>query len=323
MSILVDCPGHGGSLHLPDSAAGTKVRCPKCQTVFTVPATVRPALIRGPIPRPPVPATAETIREAKTSDTMPDRRRPGQGAPGDRPRQADATRRPNVKRNPAGQMVVGMIVGFLVVLVVVVVGGVFLTLRANRSPSAHDDLPPDRRAERDKQGPRELKEGKNLLVNGGFEEGPDPEGGLGFLTLNEGSTAIRGWVVTRGSIDYIDSYWQHAEGRRSLDVNGLVRGGISQTVKTTKGQRYRVTFSLAGNPALAEDKGMKMLGVRAGESGTAFAFDTTGRKNADMGWVTRTWDFVASGDQTTLEFYSLSGTTCGPALDNVSVVALE
>src|SRR5262249_15845908 len=55
----------------------------------------------------------------------------------------------------------------------------------------------------------------NLLVNGSFEEGPDPGPGR-FLTLNEGSTEIRGWVVTRGQIDYNGTYWEAADGQRSL-----------------------------------------------------------------------------------------------------------
>jgi len=324
MSILVDCPGHGGSLHLPDDTAGKKVRCPRCQTIFTVPGTVRPVVMRKPIPRP-TPAESETMRDTntKSSITTPDRRRPRTGA-ADRSRQRiDSRRRPNVTRNSSGQMLVGgMIVGCLVAIVVLAVGGVFLALRAKRSSGGQVARPADRRAERDKQEPWQLK-GPNLLVNGGFEEGPMPVGAVGFQPLNEGSTAIRGWTVTRGSIDSIDSYWQHAEGQRSLDLNGMVRGGIAQTIRTTKGQRYRVTFSMAGNPNQAEGMGVKTLGITTGESNASFAFDTTGRTNFDMGWMIRTWDFVATAEHTTIEFYSLSGQSCGPTLDNVSVVALE
>jgi choice-of-anchor C domain-containing protein len=213
-------------------------------------------------------------------------------------------------------MVLGAIVACAVLLVALAVGGAILALRGSRSPGAHDD-PPGRRAERDEKG-------KNLLVNGGFEQGPNPEGDGGFVTLNEGSTAIPGWTVTRGGIDYIGVYWQHAEGGRSLDLNGLARGGVAQTLETTKGRRYRVTFSMAGNPTPGQgETAVKTLGVSAGGSSTVFTFDTSGRNTWDMGWVTRTWDFVASADHTTLEFYSLSGQACGPALDNVSVVALE
>jgi choice-of-anchor C domain-containing protein/LSD1 subclass zinc finger protein len=307
MSILVDCPGHGGSLHLPDGSAGKRVRCPACQTVFTVPEARRSALVRGPIPRRSAAAEAETIRESIPSRTTPDRGRARIAPP----------RRPNVKGASAGQkMVIGMIGGCLLVLAVVAVGAVILTRRAGRSSTAPDSPSANRGAG--------VEKGKNLIVNGSFEEGPDAEGtGTGFQPLPEGSTAIRGWVVTRGSIDLIGSYWQHAEGQRSLDLNGLVRGGVAQTFKTTKGQRYRVTFSMSGNPTLAEPPPLKTLGVRADDASSAFAFDTTGRTCQNMVWVTITWEFVATRDQTTLEFYSLSGKACGPALDNVSVVAID
>ena len=68
---------------------------------------------------------------------------------------------------------------------------------------------------------------------------------------------------------------------------------------------------------------MKKLGVRAGDKSAEFEFNTTGKTNKDMGWVTRTWEFTAVAEQTPLEFYSLSGQLCGPTLDNVSVVEIR
>ncbi len=49
----------------------------------------------------------------------------------------------------------------------------------------------------------------------------------------------------------------------------------------------------------------------------------TGKTAVNMGWVTRTWEFDAVTDETTLEFYTVEKTdpTAGPALDNVRVVA--
>jgi len=321
MSILVDCPGHGGSLHLPDTVAGKKVRCPKCQTVFIAPAKAPAPVATRPIPRPPVPAESETVREAKSSITTPDKRRRKQEgpSPGDstRRRIAATSDRPIEKGSAAAQrLVLGMIVGCLSVLVLIAVAAILLTRGANRNSSAQN------RGGRDKQP--DPRKGSNLLVNGGFEIGPAAQGESGFVSLNEGSNAIQGWTVTRGSVDYIGPYWQHAEGQRSLDLNGMVRGGIAQTIKTTKGQRYRVTFSLSGNPTFAEgEEKVKTLGLRAGETSTTFTFDTTGRNTGDMGWVNRTWDFVASADHTTIEFYSLSGQSCGPVLDNVWVATPE
>jgi hypothetical protein len=90
-----------------------------------------------------------------------------------------------------------------------------------------------------------------------------------------------------------------------------------------KGQKYRVSFSLAGNcnGEVAEKK----LGVKAAGKDEKFSFDTTGKSHTDMGWTTQLWDFTAIDKETTLEFYTLmdQDPNCGPALDNVSVVPVD
>lgn len=165
----------------------------------------------------------------------------------------------------------------------------------------------------------------NLLVNGSFEDGPEPDAaGPGFTPYEAGSTAIPGWSITRGSVDYIGPYWQHADGRRSIDLNGNEPGAIAQTFRTRMGATYRVTFSLAGNNC-ADSGGLKTLVVRAAGREQDFSFDATGRTYADMGWIVRSWEFTAEADETTLEFSSTTETpqACGPALDRVSVVEVK
>ena len=85
------------------------------------------------------------------------------------------------------------------------------------------------------------------FVNGSFELGANPGS---FSALNGGSTSIDGWTVGGGanSVDYIGSYWSASDGTRSIDLNGLVPGSISQTFDVVSGQTYRVSFDLAGNP---------------------------------------------------------------------------
>jgi choice-of-anchor C domain-containing protein len=162
---------------------------------------------------------------------------------------------------------------------------------------------------------------KNILVNGSFEEGPVPVGD-GFVMLDKGSTAIKGWTVTQGTLDYVDSaYWQSADGKRSLDMNGVEAGGIAQTFKSKKGQKYRVTFSMAGNPNGGPAE--KKLRVSAAGKNMEFTFDGSGKSRPDMGWVSKSWDFVANADETTLEFLSLIEGDAGAALDNVVVVPVE
>lgn len=162
----------------------------------------------------------------------------------------------------------------------------------------------------------------NLLFNGSFERGPNPQG---LITYSAGATAISGWVVSRGDIDYIDETWDAANGSRSLDLNGFIPGGIAQNFATVPGQRYRVSFDLAGNP----DGGspIKTLRVQAGGRSANFSFNTTGQSLSNMGWQRKSWIFTANRNVTTLEFVSLSTQSInrawGPALDNVSVVSIS
>ena len=170
--------------------------------------------------------------------------------------------------------------------------------------------------------PRDDRCPENLIVNGSFEEGPKVGS---FLSLDVGSTAIPGWVVTRGQIDLIGTHWKSADGVRSIDLHGSPGfGGIAQTFPTKNGRLYRVTFWLAGTPAaLSGPGGVKRVAVRAAERGAAFSFDTTGKTGADMGWIPVAWEFVAIADKTTLEFHTLEAVDPihGPGLDNVSVFA--
>jgi choice-of-anchor C domain-containing protein len=170
----------------------------------------------------------------------------------------------------------------------------------------------------------------NLLVNGSFETGPAPGS---FTNLASGSTAITGWTVSFGNIDYIGSLWVASDGSRSLDLEGSAGtcsinppncpGGIAQTFSTVAGQQYVVTFDLAGN--LLNLPVIKTVSVSAAGQSQNFTFNTAGHNTASMGWVTDTWTFTATGSTTTLEFDTADNpaTGWGPALDNVSVTAVS
>jgi choice-of-anchor C domain-containing protein len=158
----------------------------------------------------------------------------------------------------------------------------------------------------------------DVITNGSFEIGPDPGS---YLTLPVGSTAITGWTVTRASIDYKGTYWQHSNGNRSLDLDDSPGfGGIAQTFDTNPGQTYIIRFDMAGNPD--GPPVVKQMRVTAAGQQQDFSFDTTGHSRTNMGWTTRTWSFVANSTSSTLEFYSLDTVDgrYGPALDNVRLV---
>jgi choice-of-anchor C domain-containing protein len=167
------------------------------------------------------------------------------------------------------------------------------------------------------------------VTNGSFEEGDFTGGAFGFETLVAGSptaSAMTGWTVTEGSVDWIGNLWTAADGAMSLDMNGTpsngvgVVGAITQTVATTVNNTYVVQFWLAGNPDCGP--GTKTLIVSAtGAAPVSYAFENTGSTTrADMGWQQMAYPFVATLDSTTLTFAADPNSTsfCGPALDGVT-----
>lgn len=166
-----------------------------------------------------------------------------------------------------------------------------------------------------------------IVTNGSFENGTNP--GV-FTTLSAGdSTTITGWTVNSGTIDYIGSYWQASDGVRSLDLNGLQAGLVSQSIPTVAGTKYFVNFDLSGNPDSSGDPSLtspsaKVVAVSAtGGATVPFTFDTAVQANdkTNMKWAPQLYVFTASGAATTLGFASTIAGAFGPALDNVSVRA--
>jgi choice-of-anchor C domain-containing protein len=157
-------------------------------------------------------------------------------------------------------------------------------------------------------------------VNGNFEDGS--YGGGGFVTLGAGNTSLTGWTITTGSVDWVDvSYWQPQAGTKSVDLNGEVPGGVSQTLATTIGNTYVVEFFLSGNPEGPPT--LKALTVAAtGAAPAMFSYDTaiSGTTNDEMQWSPRGYSFVATSNATTLAFTSNTiDSPFGPAIDTVVV----
>ena len=67
------------------------------------------------------------------------------------------------------------------------------------------------------------------------------------------------------------------------------------------------------------------MGVSAAGQKEEFTFDATGKKMDDLGWEMKKWEFKADDKETTLEFYTMmtDDTSCGPALDKVSVFEID
>jgi choice-of-anchor C domain-containing protein len=137
------------------------------------------------------------------------------------------------------------------------------------------------------------------------------------------------WKVTAGDVDLIGAgFWQAAEGRQSLDLEGGVAGTIERSFDTAIGVCYAVDYAVAGNvdgpPATKTGyarvtQGLLSLPLRPLRRD--FSFDTTGRTRADMGYVRKSLHFRSLASKATLTFAGTTGSGYGPVIDDVSVSA--
>ena len=152
----------------------------------------------------------------------------------------------------------------------------------------------------------------DLINNGGFESAGGFSGG--FETIGSG---LDGWTIG-GTVDLVNTYWAPASGSYSLDLNGGGAGSISQSFATVVGQTYNVSFSLAGNP---EGGGNKFFYASV-TAPVTFTFDIDGKTVANMGWVRKSFSFVATSGTSTLSFVGDPyHSYYGAALDDISVIA--
>ena len=161
--------------------------------------------------------------------------------------------------------------------------------------------------------------GAVTIVNGSFEDGVVlPDGG--FTTLATGdTTSLPGWEVLSQGIDYIGTYWQAAEGTRSLDLSALTAGGVMQRVTGFEvGKHYRITFSLSANPG-ETTRPKRILVSATGGSPRIYDYANTTNSNGDMMYETHTYDFIAGGPTQNVQFRSEELNPYGPVLDNVSI----
>ena len=172
----------------------------------------------------------------------------------------------------------------------------------------------------------------NLVVDGDFTN--NITASPGFVTYSAGATLPGGpWYVVSGSVDLIGNYWQSPSGapganppNGSVDFGRISVGSISQTLTTSIGQQYQVSFDLSGNPdgngTTATPAGnTKSLNVTAAGSSPNFTYLTGTNTHSNMQYALETFDFVATTTSTVLTFASADTPQSfyGPVIGNVAV----
>lgn len=177
----------------------------------------------------------------------------------------------------------------------------------------------------------------NLVSNGDFEAGGYSGGATGgfgpFLTFNEGSTGIPGWIVGPGGVNLWTDY--NGTGNHVIDIIGnstTAGGSLAQTFSTANGQPYRVAFNLAGgqNPTPSDTNSpVKTMDVNIlGADGVAqlvtmqYIQDTTIEGWAGGIFHPYEFQFTADGVQATIEFIGTNKGWNGFYIDNVTITAV-
>lgn len=163
----------------------------------------------------------------------------------------------------------------------------------------------------------------NLILNGGFEQGnPGSFSGGGTIT---------NWVQSNidvHSLSYDAGLSPLQPLKRWVDLNKTSPGYIQQTISTTVGQSYTISFNLAANNfgARTTIKTCRLSVIGSSTLTQDYSFNpssTTYGTYESMGWIAQTYTFVADNSSTTIKFES----TCpscfqfGPAIDCVCVQA--
>ena len=135
-----------------------------------------------------------------------------------------------------------------------------------------------------------------MLANGGFETPAIPANA--FIRYGTGST-IGPWRVSEGNVDLTGAnFWQTADGRQSIDLEGSESGKIEQRLATRIGGCYTVTFALAGNPDGGPTVKRGYARVYQNTLGHPtvqknFIFNTAGKSRSNMGYVPQRFRFRA------------------------------
>lgn len=162
----------------------------------------------------------------------------------------------------------------------------------------------------------------NLLTNGSFELGTLVNDGNATQTFNAGPTSITGWSAVGRQVSWIEAgnpFLLSAEdGTRFLDLTayntGAPFGGVTQSIATTIGDQYSLSFFLGSYTAVW---GGPPVSILASADGTSQTF-TDSAVTTSSTWVPFTMLFTATSGTTAITLTGAAGVEY-IGLDNVDV----
>jgi hypothetical protein len=162
----------------------------------------------------------------------------------------------------------------------------------------------------------------NELVNGSFEQGTHTNDGNNTETFLAGATTITGWTTVGSHVSWIadpNPFGLTAQdGSLFLDLTGYTAGapfgGVTQTIATTPGAPYKLTFELGSYTALW---GGPPVSITASAGSTSDVLTDAAPHSAST-WTPETLDFMATGTSTVITLLGSAGVNY-IGLDNVDV----
>ncbi len=160
----------------------------------------------------------------------------------------------------------------------------------------------------------------NLITNGSFESGAFADQGNDTMSPAAGSTVITGWTVVTDTTAWIGASnpfgLSASDGSFFLDLTNYQAGapfaGMSQTIATTVGATYSLSFDLGSSTFWGRPDSITASAAGASQTFTA---PSTGGNND---WQSVSMQFVASSASTAVLLQGASGVNY-IGLDNVDV----
>ncbi|KAG4389318.1 hypothetical protein GLYMA_06G071000v4 [Glycine max] len=175
---------------------------------------------------------------------------------------------------------------------------------------------------------------KNVLKNGGFEEGPYvfPNTSSGVLIPPNivdhiEHSPLPGWMVeSLKAVRYIDSdHFSVPKGKRAVELIGGKESAIAQVARTIPGKTYTLFFAVgdAGNSC----EGSLSVEAYVGKESVKVPYESKGKG----GFKRATLKFVAVSTRTRIlflsTFYNMRSddlaSLCGPVIDDVTLISLR